>query len=564
MKQQARIAYFSMEIAVDEVMPTYAGGLGVLAGDTLRSAADMNLPMIAMTLLPRWGYLHQSFDENGRQIEDPVNWAVNDYLRELPQTVIVEIEGRSVVIRAWEYMLAGAGNGSIPVYFLDTDLEQNSKFDRTITHYLYGGDSYYRLCQELVLGVGGVRMLRALGYDALQRYHLNEGHASLLILELLNERLQQNHRSEVNKEDTDAVRKLCVFTTHTPVAAGHDQFPLELVYRVLGSPNPLIGCEEHFCFDSKLNMTYLALANCHYINGVAKKHSQIARQMFAGYPIDSITNGVHAKTWICPHLQALFDEHIPGWHSDSASLRYALNISKTLIWHAHQAAKLELLKHVNEVTHAGMDNDVFTIGFARRATAYKRPDLLLTDIERLNTIAAQFINLQIIYAGKAHPRDNQGKALIERIYHIAGQLGEHIKLVYLPDYDIRLGKLMTAGCDIWLNTPLPPLEASGTSGMKAALNGVPSLSTLDGWWLEGCIEGLTGWAIGDGNGKRDEQAQRIYDSHSLYDKLEHVILPLYYRDQEGFINVMRHTIALNGSFFNTERMLNQYVAKAYY
>jgi len=594
-----RIAYFSMEIALQPGMPTYAGGLGILAGDTLRSAADMRVPMVAISLLPRWGYFKQILGEDGWQQECPSSWAVEDFLQQVEARAEMSIDGRRVLIRAWRYKLRGGDNpesgdnfghgegeeegkgerdNSVDIYFLDTDMQENSDYDRSLSHHLYGGDSHYRLCQEAILGIGGARMLAALGYTGLQRYHLNEGHASLLILELRKRQqdlLTNNGNSDDNNKPdniTEAVRDLCVFTTHTPVPAGHDQFPLSEVSAVLGPDYLLIGCEDLFCFDNKLNMTYLALANSRYINGVAKQHSHLSQQMYAGYHIDHITNGVHAASWVCEPMQRLYDQYIPGWRMDNLSLRGALNIPRTPIQQAHQAAKQKLLETVNSLTSAGkqMEPQFFTIGFARRAAVYKRPDLLFTDIERLKSICGKFLRLQIIYAGKAHPNDQQGKLLIQKIINLANSLDQNINIIYLPNYDISLAKLMTSGCDLWLNTPRPPLEASGTSGMKAALNGVPSLSTMDGWWLEGCIEGLTGWGIGETGGgltsKLTEQSEdhQRHEAGSLYHKLEHIILPLYYQNQLGYLEIMRHAIALNGSYFNTERMLNQYIAKAYY
>jgi len=556
------IAYFSMEIGLSTDMPTYSGGLGVLAGDMIRAAADLHVPLVAVSLLHRKGYFYQRLDADGRQIEEPVDWAVNDFLTELPQRSSVDIEGRKVFVRAWKYEVAGPGEYSVPVYFLDTDLPENSDWDRTLTHYLYGGDAHYRLCQEAVLGIGGVRMLRAMGYQEIERFHMNEGHSSLLALELLDETVARAGKPEVTREDIDAVRQKCVFTTHTPVPAGQDQFPMDLVNRVLGR-REVDEMRDVFCCGDLLNMTYLALNLSHYVNGVAKKHGEVSRLMFAGYNIDAITNGVHAATWAGAPLARLYDRYIPGWHQDSCSLRYALSISKQEIWQAHDAAKRQLLRQVNLETNAGMDADLFTVGFARRAAAYKRPDLLFTDIERLKAIAAQRGGLQIIYAGKAHPRDEAGKEQIRHVFRARDRLRDKIKVAYLENYSMEIGKWMTAGVDLWLNTPLPPMEASGTSGMKAAVNGVPSLSVLDGWWIEGCIEGVTGWSIGPRDGGAAAVADHSRDAASLYDKLEQVVMPLFVYNRDDFIEVMRHAIALNGSFFNTHRMLQQYVLKAY-
>jgi glycogen phosphorylase len=564
METDRTIAYFSMEIALEVGMPTYSGGLGVLAGDTVRAAADLHIPMVAVTLLHRQGYFYQRLDERGGQHEEPAAWAVNDFVHEMLARAAVAIEERTVHLRAWQYVVRGVGGFTVPVYFLDADLPDNTAWDRTLTDTLYGGDAHYRLCQEVLLGIGGVRMLRALGYTAISRLHMNEGHASLLTLELLDEQAQRAGRSAFTHDDVEVVRQHCVFTTHTPVPAGHDQFPLELVERVLGPREAFHTMPAVFCCEGVLNMTYLALNLSHYINGVAKKHGEVSRHMFAHYVIDAITNGVHVATWTAEPFQALFDQYIPGWREDNFSLRYALSIPPQDVWDAHRTAKRQMIQHVNRASNVGMDVDVLTLRFARRATTYKRTDLLFQDIEWLKQLAAHTGGLQVIYAGKAHPHDQQGKELIKRIYEVKDILQEHIKIAYLANYDLALGALLTAGVDVWLNTPQPPLEASGTSGMKAALNGVPSLSVLDGWWLEGCIEGITGWAIGTNYHGLAVDDDRAQDAAALYDKLEQVILPLFYSDRQGFISVMRHAIALNGAFFNTQRMMQQYVVKAYF
>ena len=392
---------------------------------------------------------------------------------------------------------------------------------------------------------------------------MNEGHASLLTLELLDEEAKRCGRTNVMRDDVEAVREKCVFTTHTPVAAGHDKFPMDLVRRVLGRSD-VEGMKDVFCCDDLLNMTYLALNVSHYVNGVAKRHGEISRLMYAGYNIDAITNGVHGATWAAESFAGLYDRYIPGWRQDNCSLRYALNIPPEEVWQAHVQAKKALTQYVNQETNAGMDIDALTIGFARRAAAYKRADLLFTDIERLKAIPGKGGDLQIVYAGKAHPQDNSGKEVIQRIYRAKEVLRANIKIAYLENYNMEIGKLMTAGVDVWLNTPQPPLEASGTSGMKAAINGVPSFSVLDGWWVEGCIEGVTGWSIGSKEIDPTGTANHSRDAASLYDKLESVIVPLFYQDRTGFLDVMRHAIALNGSFFNTHRMLQQYVLKAYF
>ena len=580
------VAYFSMEVGLESEMPTYSGGLGSLAGDTVRAAADLRVPMVAVTLLHRKGYFYQVFDATGWQKEQPAEWVVEDRLRELPQRVAVYLEGRTVRLRAWQYDVTGVGGYVVPVYFLDADLPENAEADRRLTDCLYGGDTMYRFCQEVILGMGGVRLLLALGHDRIQRFHMNEGHAALLTVELLEEEARRAGREVISCEDIEAVHARCVFTTHTPVAAGHDQFPMDLVHRVLGPRQFLIDLKDLMCVrlvervlnESKpltdmsqvfagnhvLNMTYLALNLSRYVNGVAKKHGEVSRLMFANYPIDAITNGVHAATWVSPPLRDLYDRHVPGWRADNFSLRYALSIPNEEFWRAHAEAKRNLIQYANRETNAGLSEERLTLGFARRATGYKRWDLILDDVGRLRDLGSKGGGVQIIFAGKAHPHDEEGKRLIQRVLRAREELHDGIRIAYLPNYDIDLAKLMTAGSDVWLNTPQPPLEASGTSGMKAALNGVPSLSVLDGWWVEGCIEGVTGWAIDGTKRGGDPAEERKSDAASLYDKLENVVLPLFYQGRDRFLDVMRHAAALNGSFFNTQRMMQQYVLKAYF
>ena len=559
MSATARIAYFSMEIGIRSEIPTYAGGLGLLAGDTIRSAADLQVPMVAVTLLNRKGYLLQRLDDSGWQSEEPVHWRIEDYLTQTTAQAVVVIEGRQVRVGAWQTRVTSGRGFDVPVYFLDTDLPENTAWDRTLTDFLYGGDDHYRLCQEVILGFGGIRILRALGCRSLERFHMNEGHAALLTLELLREERERAGRSDIAAADRRAVHDRCVFTTHTPVAAGHDQFSLDLVDQVLGS-REACGINDPICHQGRLSMTFLAISLSRYVNGVAKKHGEVARHMFAGYQIDAITNGVHAATWTSPAFARLFDRHLPDWRQDNFSLRYAHSVSDDEIWAAHQEAKQQLTEHLRRETTVDLEQQVFTIGFARRFTAYKRADLILDDVESLRRISRDIGRLQIIFAGKAHPRDDAGKRLIQHVIQIGRALAPDVKLCFLANYDMNLARLLTAGVDLWLNTPEPPLEASGTSGMKAALNGVPSFSVLDGWWIEGWMEGVTGWAIGDPR----EPDDRSRDAASLYEKLEQQIVPMFYRDQRRYTEIMRHAISLNGSFFNTQRMLQQYVLKAYF
>src|SRR5438477_20093 len=453
------VAYFSMEICLEQAVPTYSGGLGVLAGDTLRSAADLGVPMVGITLLHRKGYFEQHLDAAGAQTEQPVTWQPDEILDLLPVSAIVQIEGRPVRVRAWRYIIRGVSGHEVPVFLLDTAVPENTPWDQTLTDYLYGGDSHYRLCQEVVLGMGGAAILRALGY-----------------------------------------------------------------------------------------------------NGVLMKHREVSQGMFPRYPINSITNGVHASTWTSPAFQSLFDRRIPEWRADNYYLRYAIGVPLQEIRQAHADAKHVLLDEIKARSGTELDPKVFTIGFARRATPYKRADLVISNPERLLQIADAIGPIQIVFGGKAHPHDVGGKELVRRIHEASLKLADAVKIVYVENYEMEIAAKMVAGVDLWLNNPMKPLEASGTSGMKAALNGVPSLSVLDGWWIEGHIEGVTGWSIGTSSAEGDQSK----DASDLFLKLERVILPLFYGLPFAYADVLRSAIALNGSFFNTQRMVEQYVRNAYF
>jgi starch phosphorylase len=557
---QTSVAYFSMEIGLRTDIPTYSGGLGILAGDTIRSAADLAVPMVAVTLLTRKGYFHQKLDAQGNQIETPEAWSVAGRLKPLNARVSVVIEKRRVQIRAWRYDVVGVTGAVVPVIYLDTDLAGNDKQDRQISQYLYGGDSRYRLCQEYVLGVGGVRMLRALGYDRINRFHMNEGHAAFLVVELLDEEMGKARGGRVKPQHLEAVKSKCVFTTHTPVPAGHDKFSMDMVRKTLGK-HPVWAIQQKSDGDT-LNMTHLALSFSSYVNGVSKKHGEVSQAMFRSYRIDSITNGVHAATWVAPLFQKLLDRYTPGWRKDNLGLRYAMSIPSKEIWDAHVKCKAKLIDYVAKHLKVKLDPKVFTIGFGRRATGYKRADLIFRDLNRLKQIASSVGAIQIIYAGKSHPQDQPGKQLIRRVFEAAQELGRKVRVVYLPNYDIDLARIMIPGVDVWLNNPQLPHEASGTSGMKAALNGVPSLSILDGWWIEGCVENLTGWAI-EGKARKGAKDTSAQDAEALYDKLQKVVLPMFYKDREQYIRIMLSALALNGSFFNTQRMVQEYLLKAY-
>jgi len=550
-----------MEIALESAIPTYAGGLGVLAGDTVRAAADLELPLVAVSLVFRGGHFRQSFDEVGRQIEQPAPWQPQNHATPLAAKVALTLENREVWVGGWLYVLRGHMGGSQPVLLLDTDLADNHADDRRITHALYGDDGISRLKQEAVLGIGGVRLLQALGF-IVRQYHLNEGHSALLALELLHRYAHRpaELRPGESPYDVPLVRGLCCFTTHTPVEAGHDRFDYSLVQRVLDDFIPLPVLKQLGGEDC-LNMTRLALNLSEYVNGVAQRHAEVSRRMFPGYRVHAVTNGVHPHTWTAPSLRALYDRYLPGWcHEPELLVRADCCIPAAALIEAHAVAKQALIARVAERAGVTLHSKVPILGFARRMTAYKRPDLLFTDLDRLRAIAGER-SFQIVLAGKAHPRDEGGKRIIELLHRHIRDLAGTIAIAYLPDYDLDTALLMVSGSDLWLNTPLPPLEASGTSGMKAAFNGVPSLSVLDGWWVEGCIEGVTGWAIGAAT-----EAGHEADAQAFYDKLERVVLPLYYGYETspgGWVRVMQGAIAKNASFFNSHRMMRRYATEAY-
>jgi glycogen phosphorylase len=557
------IAYFSMEIELESDIPTYSGGLGVLAGDMLRSAADAGVAMVAVSLVHRKGYFRQILDAKGQQTEQDDEWRPEDRLERLEPVTPVHIDGREVRVQGWKYVVRGQWGHEVPVILLDARVAGNSPEDAALTDHLYGGDENYRLCQEVILGLGGRRMLAELGLNAIRVYHMNEGHSSLLTLDLLEQQLGINSaapRRDPKEDDVIAVRKQCVFTTHTPVPAGHDKFSRELTRQILGDARVALMDAVECWHDGLLNMTYLGLRFSRYINGVAMHHGEVSQGMFPGYPVHAITNGVDAGRWVSPEFQKLYDQRVPEWRRDNLYLRYAIQIGAAEIGETHQAAKRVMLAALHDKTGASLTEKVLTIVFARRAAQYKRMELLFSDLDRLRGIANKVGPLQIVYGGKAHPKDEDGKASIRAVFQAAEALRGAIEVVYVENYDAQWAALLTSGADLWLNTPHRPFEASGTSGMKAAMNGVPSLSILDGWWMEGYIQGVTGWAIGTEALPDDDQGDEIA---SLYDQLERVIVPMYYGSPGKYFEVMRSTIALNASFFNTQRMLRQYVEDAY-
>jgi len=549
--ERSYIAYFSMEIGIRSEIPTYSGGLGVLAGDTIRSSADLRIPLVAVTLVARKGYLKQKLTEDGRQIEYPDEWDPSKFMDQMPIEVEVKINGRKVKVHSWLYEYQSLTGGLVPILFLDTDVQGNAPEDRQITDYLYGGDESYRLKQEIILGIGGIRVLNALDFD-LRKYHMNEGHSSLLTLELMKR----------NGMDSDKVRNVCIFTTHTPVEAAFDKFPYDLVQELLNDEFPLDVMKKEGGTD-RLNMTLLALNLSKYINGVTKAHMEFSKKLFPGHTIWAITNGVHSYTWTCEAFRELYDKYIPGWANEPELLVRVDEVPNNELWSAHMDAKKDLLDFVNKKTNVSMDPSILTIGFARRATAYKRATLIFSEIDQLREINKRG-KIQLILSGKAHPRDVSGKEMIRDIFRYKTLLKDEIKIAYLEDYDIDTAAKLTSGVDVWLNTPLPPLEASGTSGMKAAHNGVINFSVLDGWWLEGCIEGITGWSIGPSLEEQlEEDNRRVRELQDLYNKLRYLVVPMYYRNRDAWVEMMENSVGKVAYYFNSHRMMRRYVTEAY-
>ncbi|MDR3164757.1 MAG: alpha-glucan family phosphorylase [Synergistaceae bacterium] len=545
------VAYFSMEIGISQHIPTYSGGLGILAGDILKSAADLGVPAVGVTMLYRKGYFRQELSADGVQVEKPSEWEPEKLLTRLDNRVSIVLEGRQIQVRAWGYAYVGQSGYPLPIYFLDTDMEENTPSDRRLTWELYGGDDRYRLCQEMILGVAGLRLLRDMGYNNVKTFHLNEGHAGFISLELTR---------ELGYEDFNKVRDEVIFTTHTPVPAGHDYFHYDLISGVVEENN--VSQLRRMLGGSGVSMTDLGLKFSRYVNAVSKKHAEVSRKMFAAEKIDYVTNGVHSATWTCPGFARLYDKYIPAWRSDPSRLIQALQLPSDEVWKAHQAAKMRLFAHVLEQTGIEFDADVLTIGFARRAATYKRADLLFTDIKRLIDVGAG--QVQLIFAGKAHPHDQPAKDIIRHIIGISKEIGSAVPTAFLENYNMELAQILTAGVDVWLNTPIRPREASGTSGMKCVHNGVMNFSVLDGWWIEGWIEGVTGWSIGPNPTDADLiEYDEKQDAMDLYNKLEDKVIPMFYNDRSKWIWMMKQTIALNASYFNTHRVVKEYCEKAY-
>jgi starch phosphorylase len=539
-KQDYSIAYLSMEIAIENNIKTYAGGLGILAGDILKSAAEKKFPMIGVTLLSRQGYFKQKINSSGDQIE----LIDRDYdfslLKKLDLEVTVNIGAEEVRVGVWQYIISGSKNFEIPVYFLDTNIRGNKTVHKNLTAKLYGGDTEFRLRQEIILGRGGVKIIQALGYSHIKKYHLNEGHASFVPIELFSEASAMSDSDKINK-----VKKQCVFTTHTPIKTIYDEFSLQMLLK--NQPDFPANLPD-LIKDQKINTLELGIYFSAFINGVSKMHRELLNNIFPDKDIKAVTNGVNSVFWTTEGFKNIYDKYLPGWREDNPLLRRADKIPSADIWSAHQKNKKQLLAYLKKNKKINWQENIFTIGFARRFTNYKQPLLLFIDLERLIEILEAGGGAQIILAGKAHLRDTSGQEAIKKIYQIKKNYPK-LNVVFLENYNLDLARLIIAGVDLWLNTPLPPQEACGTSGMKAAHNGVPQLSTLDGWWPEGYKKDKTGWAFSGAD--------------ELYEVLKKEIMPLYYQSPVKWQEIMKNVISFNASWFNTGRVLDQYIQEVY-
>jgi len=540
------IAYFSAEIGISSQLPTYSGGLGVLAGDHIKASADAGLNMCAVTLLYKEGYFKQRIDEEGFQTETYPRFDPQPKLKKLPIKFTLRLRERDVWVQTYEYKFKGVNGHIVPIYFLDTDLKENFRDDRIISLRLYSGDKDHRILQEAILGFGGIQLLQELGINkSIETYHMNEGHCSFLTIKLL----------EMFNQDENKVRKHCHFTTHTPVDAGHDHFAKSRCDKLLHGLLPETLNLPSLVQNSRWHMTELGLYFSRSANGVSALHGEVAQKQFPDFKIGAITNGVYHPYWIGKEFRELYSKYLPDWKENPESLLNIDTIPDDELWYMHQSHKHFLLGYTNSQTGKALSMDVLTLGFARRAAEYKRARLIFHDMERLIEIGKG--KLQIIIAGKAHPNDKNGKKIIQNIVEKANTLMGKVKVVYLENYNMWLGKLITSGVDVWVNTPLRPNEASGTSGMKAALNGIPNLSILDGWWAEACEHGKNGWAIGHPDVTND-----IHDANSLYNVLEKEVIPAYYSEDRSWINLMRESIKTSVQY-TAHRMVNDYKEQFY-
>lgn len=547
--QGNKIAYFCLEFGLENDLKTYAGGLGILAGDTAKSATDNNIDFIGITLLYHKGYFQQLI-ENDIQIETEDK---NDFTKFLELTDInleIKLKSKTITAKVWKYDLgkryphSKAKNNA--VYFIDTECDSNDYDDRQISHYLYSKDEKIRTKQELVLGVGGYNLIKILDKHHYQRvFHLNESNAAFLIVAL--------NSDDVNGQK---LKERLMFTTHTPIPAGHkiyDIKDLEWCFTQNELDYLISYCNCEISTKKTLNMTKFCIEHAGFTNGVSQIHAHISSSMYPGFNINYITNGIHSASWASDSNKFLFDKYLPGWHINTDKLRNIDYATDEEILNCHQDNKIQLGNYLESINLEGFDPNVFTIGFARRVDPYKRHDFITRDLNKLQEIALKFGGLQLVFSGKSYPTTGgEGSVLNKLLKNISQNSDQKLKIFFIPNYGMEIGKLMVAGVDIWLNNPIKPLEASGTSGMKAQLNGVPCFSTIDGWWGEGNIEGITGWDIGDRFLNDENTELKI-----IFEKLENIIIPTF-NDKSKWAQIMKNCIKINGTYFSAQRMVNEY------
>ena len=539
------VGYFTAEIGLWSDLYTYSGGLGVLAGDHVKSAADAELPLVGVTLLYRQGYGKQHLNSDGIQSETYPVIDPNKHLIQTDITIQLDLDETVIYASVWKAEIIGVTGHIIPVYFLDTLREENSSEHQKLSSVLYGGDDNTRVRQEYLLGCGGVQLFDYLDSE-LSGIHLNEGHCTFAMLELLHRGWSREYLADHS-----------LFTTHTPVPAGHDRFDWDLVKQIMKDKLPTdaidlvknAGDSEN---GERCSMSHLAMALSKSTNAVSKLNAQVAAGMFAGKDITPITNGVHHITWTSSPMSKLYDKYLEGWQKEPSLLSLAGNIPSQSLIAARKESRKILRERVKSSTGVEFSEDRLTIGFARRFATYKRANLVFHNLEKLREIGSD--KIQFVFSGKAHPKDEGGKKLIKSIFESAEIIRDEIPVAFLEDYDMDIGLDMTSGVDIWLNNPIRPMEASGTSGMKAAMNGVPNCSILDGWWPEACIHGENGWAIGNAEDDRDDDR----DASNIYSVLESEVIPTWESGEENWAKIMQASIVAS-SGFSGKRMIEDYL-----
>ncbi|MEY3470945.1 MAG: GlgP2: glycogen phosphorylase [Candidatus Parcubacteria bacterium] len=537
MNYTPKTAYICMEFGLSDDIKLYTGGLGILAGDTIKSFADLGLPVVGVGILYKHGYLDQTLDIEQGQISKPQEWDYSNKINLIGKTTI-PLANETVSVNIWEYIYTSSiSNKSVSIILLDTDLPENSADFRAVSDKVYAPEPEIFRRQLIVLGLGSKYALDSLGCKEINTFHLNESHSALISLVI------------------DHPSSQVVFTTHTPLLGGHTRLPIDWLKNICTEKQVQNLPKESFEDEQTINLTRLALTLADYSNAVSSKHQEVSQAMFPDHKIDYITNGIHSPTWVSQSIDQVLQNYFSGWKMHPEILRYIEGIPTSDIRKAHQVNKDNLANYLKEQENIDFLPDAFTIGFARRATEYKRANLIFSDIERLSKLAEKYKGINIIFAGKAYHTDLVGFDIIKRILNTAKEHNnQYLKIIYLPNYSMEMSKLLISGVDVWLNTPRISYEASGTSGMKASLNGVLNISTYDGWWPESGIHNINGWTISG-----HDEYQEI---NSMYDNIDNA-MNTFYNNREKFTKMQRSAISLIGSYYNTHRMVLEYIRKGY-